>query len=263
MGRLGLAALGAILAAACESGGGTAAGACRVEIDVPGAEVFVGPQRLGATPLRLTRRQFEAMGLAWPADPGKSPVGADGWGEGLFVGEEGEQETRLMIRVPDEVSDKYLAIETPWGRRNRIASAEAVNGGMRCRVAPLVDETGLKVVLAAPKARVGSTDAYVTLDFSAENTGEKYIKGSRPEALLLVGTFRTPWNRRTRAVFRLDREWGTWEPKKSLKTTISLRTPSVAEDYSVFAVLRLYEGETGEALAIKPVHSNSALVRVR
>lgn len=266
MGKLGAVALvaaTAALTAACGSGGGAAPASWRIESDVPGTEVFVGPQRLGATPLRLTRRQFESMGLIWPADPSKSPVGADGWGEGLFTGEEGEQETRLMIRVPDEVADKYLSIETPWGRRNKIAAAEAAAGGTRCRVVPVVDETGLKLVLAAPRSRIGATDAYVTLDFSIEYMGEKYIKGFRPEVLVLLGTFRTPWNRRSRTVFKLDRDWSTWEPKKSLKTTISLRTPSVAEDYSVFAVLRLYEGETGEALAIKPVHSNSALVRVR
>jgi hypothetical protein len=262
MARFWAAACALAVAAACESSAG-APGAWRVEFDVAGAEVFVGPQRLGAAPLRLTRRQFETMGLAWPSDPGKSPIGADGWGEGLFAGEEGEQETRLMVRVPDEEAGNYLSIETPWGRRNKILSADSAAGGTKCRLAPAVDETGLKVTLVAPKPRVGATDAYVTLELSVEYTADRYVKGFRPEVLVLVGTFRTPWNRRTRAAFKLDRDWGTWEPKKSVKTTISLRTPSVAEDYSVFAVLRLYEAETGEALAIKPVHSNSVLVRVR
>jgi len=256
-------ALAVAVLASCGSDTGSPS-AWKIDADVPGTEVYLGGQRLGVVPLRITKKQLADNGATLPQDASKSAIGPDGWGEGIYAGDEGDNEAKLMFRVPDEQAVKYLPVETPWGRRTRVMpTPDAAEGALRFKMAPAVDETGLKLGLSLPSSRVNVAEAYVTLEVSLEYTSDKYNKGERPELLVLLGTLRTPWNRRTKAVFKLDRDWSTWEPKRARKTTVSIRTPSVCEDYSVFAVFRLYEGETGEALSIKPVHSNSVLIRVR
>jgi hypothetical protein len=166
-----------------------------------------------------------------------------------------------MFRVPDAVAGNHLGIETPWGRRTKPAPFQLGPDGLIAKVR--VPKDGL-VVTVNPPPKVARTAQTSPVRVTVKNTGQSTVSGYRPQIGLQWGTFRTPWQRRTGKEVDLPAEWGSFSPGQTRTFSVDIPVPSVAEDYSVFAIFNLFESADGDTLAGGGSHySDSRLLRVR
>jgi hypothetical protein len=186
-----------------------------IDADVPGTEVFIRGQSLGTVPVRLTKACLNEL-CSNPA----AEMGHDGWGEGLFYGIPSQEETKIMLKAPDAVADRYLSIETPWGRRSKIGMAEGHGKlGLRVNLFTAVNKEGLRLAISVPD-KTCSRAAPVKIELSCTNKGPAEIAGYRPEIEVLWGAFDTPWGRRGLKTVSLPKEWSKIAPGQNLTTSV-------------------------------------------
>jgi hypothetical protein len=239
-----------------------------IDSDVPGTKVYLRGQLLGVVPVQLSHVRLAELSLkCLPPEASSTGVEFDGWGEGVFFGDEDQDETKLMFQVPDAQSESYLNIQTPWGRRTKVGGGSSGRDPNQ-KLSPLkanmfpVGRDGLRLQLSMP----GTVPLYaksVNIDVSLTNVNPSEVTGYRPEIMLLWGTFDTPWRCRSNQTFPLPPAWSKIAAGQTLKTSIEVTPPSVAEDYSFFAVFNLFAKEQGNNLKMGSVYSESHLLRVR
>ena len=235
-----------------------------IDCNVPGTEVWLEGRRLGVVPLKMMKYQLAALDVpaSAPAPGGsQSPLALDGWKEGLFLGEEGERESKLMFRVPDAVAAKYLAIETRWGPRTKVSSGQFGANGVRATMAAATGADGLAVSLG-PLPAVKRGDATAPVKVTVANTGGSTLSGHRPQLTVHWGTFHTPWRRRTRKEVSLPADWSSFGPGQTRSFSVDIPVPTVAEDYSVFVTFHLFQSPEGN-VGTSGGYSESRLLRVR
>jgi len=240
-----------------------------VDSTVPGTAVYFRDKLLGKTPLSLSKADWTRFGLPVTTGQSASPSGIvnsdpDGWGEGLcFHDPATNTDPRLMYKVPPSYEKSYLEYDTPWGKRTKMACGEGGSGGFRSYFMSR-GQDGIGVLLRIDLANaVASSDRKVNLVVTASNTGSAAYSGVRPEVEFLWGTFDVQWQHRFHKTSKLPPEWANIAPGQTLQTTLSIDLPKVSGDYSLFAILNLFQPEHGEYLVGKgSVYSDSKLLKV-
>src|SRR5262249_53401844 len=155
--------------------------------DVPGTRVFHHGQCLGEIPVELTRERLAELGVdlstRWAATPQ-----ADGYGEALILGQEDVCEFKLMLQVPDADAGQFLTIDTPWGRRTRMAAVVPTNNadGTQRLVAsfdPAERAPGVRFRVRVPDRQAREVGT-VRVELVLENAGPDELAGMRPSARL-------------------------------------------------------------------------------
>ncbi|MDB5307177.1 MAG: hypothetical protein JWO38_1379 [Gemmataceae bacterium] len=237
-----------------------------IDAEIPGTKVFHRGQLLGEVPLELTRERLAELGLDLTRPNYVGSLDHDGWGEALIFGEMDEDELKLMLQVPDAEADRFLGVETPWGRRTKMGPWKGPGGEEPRRVLAYFQKAqeadGLRFRVGLPDRVRRGTKAVVEL--SCEIAGPAVVTGRRPHYRLLWGGFDTPWRRRVCLEDQpLPVEWATIAPGQTVRATFEMDVPPVAGDYSVFAVLHYDEPAEGAKRTRGGTYSNSRVLRVR
>jgi hypothetical protein len=246
-----------------------------IDAEVPGTRVYHRGELLGEVPLALSRERLAGLGLAPAAGLGGDRLGIDLWGEALFFGREGEYELKVMLQVPEEFADRFLAVETPWGRRTQMGPCEGTPGpwegtqggndtpNVRVHFRPAQSREGLRVRLAVP-AQVGRAAGAAAVELTCKNVGPATVAGGRPFVWIGWGGPDTPWQRRSwRKDVPLPAEWERIAPGQMVRATIEVPSPNVAGDYEVFATFDYNEPAAGSAPPLGGWYSDTRLLRVR
>ena len=235
-----------------------AEGAFMIDMAVPGTQVFYRAMLLGEVPYEMTEERLAELGFSGQLD-------MDGWAEGLFFGKEGEYEQRIMYRVPDSEAEKYVEIETPWGRRTKLQGGSGEYGiSMKANPRPVSNSAGLALEIEA-QSRVKLQQPGISVKLVLRNVGDQEIVGFAPSLVLMWGTHDTPWRLRNSMEVRLDSKWESVSPGEVLEEVVVMPTPNVAEDYSLFGLFNLFETDRADSELVSPgsVYSNSEYVAVR
>jgi hypothetical protein len=238
-----------------------------LDVDVPGTRVFVNSKCLGTVPVRFTEGDLEWIAPDSRPDLSEKRRLISTRGEGLSVGSTHHPAQRIDLEMPSTVAGQFVPYETPWGVRHKVADLSysppmsswwwSQRAKYSVRMMRPGEVNGLVVQLSelreAPQHHVvGRTP----LELTVTNTASVPIRDvAAPKVRIHWGTLRTPTFHSSTEIFPLSREWRHLESGQSRTIRVDIPTPSVAEDYSVFAELRDFPGG--------PVFSNSRLLRVR
>lgn len=208
-----------------------------IDADVPGTKVFCQGELLGETPFELTWERLDALGFLDeddldPADP----VRFDG--DGLFLGP--AEDFRITLQVPDAAAGEYLAVETPDGRRTKVAALGGPNrdGGpprVVARLAPAATPEGLRFRISLP-AHVDPAEPTFTVELVAENVGAKEIVGGQPEFAITCGDLDAAWNQRVQLEGQpLPEAWQRIRPGQAVTARYVMNTPDLTGHYAISA----------------------------
>jgi hypothetical protein len=233
-----------------------------VDAVVPGTQVFWRDRLLGTCPVQLGVADVEAMGLSPQRLRSKEAVSYDGYCQFLVVADEFEQKAHLMYRVPDDLRDRYLTIETPWGWRSKHACGQVGDDGVRADMALAIRSRcrmALRVTCEPASCLPGET---VAVSFEATNHGDFLIVGENPRLSILchpivVGTRGLPLNR-----VELPATWSRFKAGEVRHHVVTLVAPTEPGHYSVFGIFALNETEESEAIVNAAVYSDSRMLTV-
>lgn len=234
---------------------------CFIDSDVAGTEVFHRGLLLGSVPLKLSVSDLTRGGILPSTRPAnESPLTADGWAEGLFIGDEDEFEQKLMLRVPDAVANNYLSIETPWGRRTKLRQHTVYSNGYRSEM--WKTESGIRVTI--DPLEVAKRGQQIPVRIKFENLSAKTYTGVNPQVRVHWGAFDTPWRRRTSQRQPLPSVMTALPPKATHSEVVTIEAPNVSGDYSLFVTWFLMRDETSDyGVDVGGSYSDSVLLRVR
>jgi len=233
-----------------------------IDCPLPGADVYAKERKLGSTPLVVTSEKLVEWGLSKAADEtkcrlGPGPLEAGPWLAGAGAGVE------LLLKAPDWCAERYLGMNTPWGRRTVSELGPQVLSGTwshplvcRSQAGLVFDEPILVPSVCRPTQPVLFT---VTLRRNPPELawGSPPVRVEGGYAQLAIVFWPTLSRVATHSTTNipLPSAWGHLEAGQSLTHDFTCLAPGLPGLYQVAIHYRLSEG------ANRPIRAGSERVR--